>query len=388
MNLEDNLRDRLESVETPPTRVDVDMLVVAGRRRAFRRRSAEAAGGIALVAAVLLTVPWVLNATDADPVIPPGETVAPTTPPPATTRTNRCPMQALPVPAEMNRDTMVSAVDPTGRYITGNDVVGRAVLWTDGQPRLLSANEQAVEADAVNSSGVVAGYVTEGTRQYTFRYHDGTLTRLDSPPGDWRFQPEPAINAAGDIVVNAVPRGDSGGEGGIVVLWKAGATTATRLPLPAGAEVFDISDDGRLFGNLPRDGAATEAYVWDQRGGGRKLPRPAGVTAAWADAVAGDWVAGLLWRGKNASTALWNLRTGAVTDLKTSEVGHSVNTLGWVVNALGDLLRDGADPVLEVPDGQSGKARDVSDTGLVVGQAFVEVRNSIGDNLGPRVWRC
>jgi hypothetical protein len=406
MSLEDNLRYRLEAVETPPSRVDVEMLVVAGRRRAFRRRSAEAAAGVALVAAVLLAVPWVLSAAKADPVTPPlGGSGAPTIPPavtpsstaaPALTvpadRPLRCAMEKLPVPSG-RKAVVASAVDRTGTYIVGNDVVGqnyRAVLWTDGRPQALPVEGESVEATAVNSSGVVVGLVSEGAEKYVFRYHEGTFTKLATPPGDWHVYPDPAVNAAGDIVINAEPSGNSGGEGSIVLLWKAGAATATEVPLPTGADVLGIGDDGTLVGAMYTDGAADDAYVWDQRGNERKLKRPAGATTAAAYAVAGDWATGGVWRDSDVTAALWNIRTGAVTELRTTEVGQAVNASGWVIDALGRLVRDGAAIELATPDGQSGKARDVSDTGLVVGTAVsVDQEHEGAAYFGaPRVWRC
>lgn len=41
---------------------------------------------------------------------------------------------------------------------------------------------------------------------------------------------------------------------------------------------------------------------------------------------------------------------------------------------------------LATPRGQTSRAADVSDTGLVVGQAVTDGRDA--QNLGPRVWRC
>jgi hypothetical protein len=409
MNLEDNLRQRLEAMQTPPSRVDVELLVGAGRRRAFRRRSAEAAGGVALVAAVLLAVPWVLNAANAEPnaspavggssgaqagsppATPPSPTVVPTPGGASalavpTTRAGRCAMAELSTPKDMRR-VMPAAVDPTGRYIVGNVTVGQnyqAVLWTDGVPQPLPQAGKSVRAAAVNAGGVVAGLVTDGVEPEVFRYQDGRLTRLRTPAGSWHVYPEPAINAAGDIVVNAEPKGNSGGEGSIVLLWEAGATDATRLPLPAGANVFDLDDDGTLVGALYSKGHAVDAYAWDRRGEGRKLARPAGSDGAAAYAVSGDWATGGVWENSVGTTAVWNIRTGAVTDLKSPEPGKKVNTAGWVVDATGRVLRDGGDPRLTVPGGQVAIAQDIADSGLVVGQAM----KGDGANLGPRTWRC
>ena len=135
---------------------------------------------------------------------------------------------------------------------------------------------KSVQPIAANASGVVVGLVEEPQQEYVFRYANGAYTRLLTPPGDWHLYPVPAINAAGDVVINVEPRGNSGGKDSIVLLWKAGSTTAVKLPLSAGANAFDITDDGTIVGAMYRDGVATGAYVWDQRGNGPKLGLPAG----------------------------------------------------------------------------------------------------------------
>ena len=113
-------------------------------------------------------------------------------------------------------------------------------------------------------------------------------------------------------------------------------------------------------------------------------------------AAAGDWATGGLWPAM--VPALWNLRTGEVTKLAEAAgpqqeatrqgqgPGNAVNASGWVV-AGGAVVRDGVAVDLAVPQGQSSIATEVSDTGLVVGQA---ITGSPGDdeNHGPRVWRC
>lgn len=411
MSLEDNLRDRLEAVPAPPTRIDVESLVDAGRRRAFRRRAAEAAGGVAVVAAVLLAVPVALNAAGADPVSPPPvaegstdpttartdtATAGPTKPGPSPTTASPsptstpsplvCVMEELPVPNGV-RQLEPKAVDPTGRYIVGNHTVGqnfRAVLWTDGRPRALPVDGDSVQATAVNSSGVVVGLLVEENKDFVFRYEGGKLSRLRTPEGDWNLYPEPAINSAGDIVVNAKRRSDNGEK--MVLLWKAGSSDPVKLPLPADAIVHDINDDGTLVGGIYPDGTGQDAYAWTQTGDGRKLERSARADGATGYAVAGDWATGGVWRNGQPRTVVWNIRTGAVTELATGSPGIAVNSLGWAVMQRGYLVRAGADIGLDVPSGQFGRAMDVADNGLVVGFTLDQKRDSA--YVGPRVWRC
>ncbi|WP_406041627.1 hypothetical protein OG799_34910 [Micromonospora sp. NBC_00898] len=408
MNDEQELRDRLAAVDVPPSRIELDVVVRAGRRRAFRRRSVQATGGVALATAVLLAVPAILTRAEARPAGPAGARPASASAKADTGLASAaaeatasagpagpCRMTELPVPAGMTDVTAV-AVDPTGRYVVGHSVVGqdfRPVLWTDGQPQALPMPGKSVQPIAANASGVVVGLVEEPQQEYVFRYENGAYARLLTPPGDWHVYPVPAINAAGDIVINAEPRGNSGGKDSIVLLWKAGSTTAVKLPLPAGANAFDITDDGTIVGAMYKDGMATAAYAWDQRGNGRKLRVPAGQTGA-AYAARGEWATGGLW--PSMSAARWNLRTGEVTSPGTRKPaatksgsegpGDAVNASGWVVARGAVLLPGGATVELATPRGQTSRAADVSDTGLVVGQAVTDGRDA--QNLGPRVWRC
>ncbi|HEX5598658.1 MAG TPA: hypothetical protein VFX61_21960 [Micromonosporaceae bacterium] len=382
MNDEQELRDRLEAVDVPPSRIELGVLVRAGRRRAARRRTVQAAGGTALAAAMLLAVPPILASAGAQPTVQAGAGPA-SAPVAAAASAGPCRMTELPVPSGM-RDARPFAVDPTGKYVVGNSLVGqdfRPILWTDGQPRALPVPGKSVQLADVNASGVAVGLVADTTNgaEYVFRYESGAYTRLRTPPGNWHPYPAPAINAAGDVVINVQPRGNSGGKDSIVLLWKAGSTTAVKLPLPDGANVYDITDDGTIVGAMYEDGSAVAAYAWDQQGNGRKLELPAGEAAA-AYAAQGNWATGGLW--PSMSTALWNLQTGELTKLGTRGPGEAVNAYGWVV-VDGAVLRDGAAVELAVPNGQTSRAWAVSDTGLVVGQALTN-----DENLGPRVWRC
>lgn len=397
MKDEEELRDRLRAVDVPASRIEVDAVVQAGRRRAFRRHSVQGAGGVALATAVLAAVPSMVttvgpgtaaapggsrSAAAADATAPASATASATAAPSASI--GGCPVAELPVPAGM-KDVTAGGVDPTGRYIVGNAVTGqdfRPVLWTDGRPQALPVPGKSVQVTAVNAGGVAVGLVEDGRQEYVFRYEAGRYTRLRTPPGDWHVYPTPAINAAGDVVINAEPRGNSGGKDSIVLLWRAGSTSAVRLPLPDGANAYDITDDGTVVGAMYKQGVAQAAYAWDQRGNGRKLAAPAGETAA-AYTAQGDWAAGGLWPSQSA--ALWNLRTGEVTQLTVDGPGDAVNAAGWVV-ANGVVLRDGSAAELQVPDGQTGLAAAVSDTGLVVG--YERTGGEDARNLGPRVWRC
>lgn len=397
MNEEQRLRTRLEAVDVPPTSVEVAAVIRAGRRIAVRRRATQAAGGVALVASVLLAVPAILSRVGVQPAVQVGKTAdrtstAPSTGPARTTApassVASCQMTKLPVPSGMT-DATADAVDPTGRYAVGNSTVGedfRAILWTGGQPRALPLKGKSVQATAVNASGVVVGIVTNApTQESVFRYENGAYTMLQAPRGNWNPFPSPAINAAGDVVVNVEPIGNVEGKGSIALLWKAGSTIAVKLPLPAGANVFAIEDDGTLVGTTYKDGVGVAGYAWDQRGGGRKLAEPAGQTTA-AYAARGDWAAGGVWPAMSA--ALWNLRTGAVTTLGAPGLGpgDAVNTSGWVV-AGGSVLRAGGSVKLVVPGGQTSRATGLSDTGLVVGQSIINGRNGV-KIVGPRMWRC
>ncbi|MFI5891073.1 hypothetical protein ACIA5D_13270 [Actinoplanes sp. NPDC051513] len=412
---ERELSERFEAVGVPPSRLEVGALVAAGRRRVTRRRSWQAAGGAALAIAVLVAVPSILfhprNAavvavgspsseqpaeeptgqpTEAPPI---GTTaVAPSSAPAAA-----CAMSVLATPKGMTRAS-VTAVDPTGRYIIGHDIVGQnfhPILWTDGKPQALPMRGESVELSAVNANGVVVGLVSEGASEYAFRYQNGKYTRLRTPSGNWHIYPVPAINTAGDVVINAEPSGNSGGKDSFALLWNAGSTTAKRLPLPDGANVMAILDDGTLVGALYKNGEAIAGYAWDQQGHGRKLTTPSGQTAA-AYAGRGDWATGGFW--PRQSVARWNLRTGEMKEFETPAAadvpsgldgigpGERVNAAGWVV-ASGFVLRDDGPAELTVPTGQKAQPIAVSDYGLVVGGTQIAQSLDNG-NLGPRTWKC
>lgn len=383
MNDEQDLRDRFEAIPVPPTRVTVDALVEAGRRRAFRRRSWQAAGGVALATGLLVAVPTMVIG---DPAPPPTVVVAPTTsarptPPKA------CQDTILRAPAGVT-DVAASGVDPSGRYIIGYHSKGQnflPLLWTDGVPRKLPLVAPSTQLTSVNRNGVVAGLAEGPNFQYAFRYENGRYTRLRTPPGmDWIY-PYPTMNSAGDIVINAKPPRASGSHSGVSLLYKAGSSTPITLPLPTNANVYDITDDGTIVGGLQKDGGADSAYAWDRNGRSRKLESVPG-RRSMVYSAEGDWATGGLWpEDGDATPALWDLRTGKLTQLRTAEgPGLAVNDDGWVL-ADNKLVRDGQEAPLPIPPDQEIRALGVSDTGLVVGHAVTSVGNTI---VAPHAWQC
>jgi hypothetical protein len=361
---EEALRERMDAVEAPPLRLTPDMLVASGRRSVRRRRRWQAAAAALVVAAVVATPPIVLG-RDGGRTPTAGVTGGP------------CPVRALPV-LPGTGPVSVDAIDPSGRYVLGNLRSGGPVLWTDGHPTVLPvAGVKAVQATAVNANGVVVGLAATHENQEwdaVVRYTGGRPSRLTPPPGKWIFNGNVRINTAGDAVVTAY---SADGTRGAVILWPPGATKGVKLPLPAGAAAFDLTDDGTIAGDvLSDDGRTVTPYVWSRTGIGRKLTTPAGQNAE-VFAARGDWVAGNL--RPSGSIALWNLRTGTLTVLGGNNQAIAVNVDGWVV-AGGKVYRNGR----AVPLKGNGTPFWVADNLSVAGSLKVGTAGSDG----PLTWSC
>jgi hypothetical protein len=281
------------------------------------------------------------------------------------------------------------SVDPTGRYVVGQEdgKKSRGIMWTDGRPAILPIDEYWVEVDAVNEHGVATGIAEDnaGKVEYVFRYADGKVTKLTNVAGYTHVYPTPAINAAGDIVVNAESRGSVEGADSIAMIWKAGTTVAERIPLKTTDNVMAITDDGTLVGAHYTDSHADGAAAWTPSGKETKLESPAGTKAA-AYAARGEWATGGLWPVDNQQATgapLWNLKTGAVT-LLPGGVSTAVSSSGLVISENSQLVRaDGPAPQLPAPpSGGRNYATGLSDTGLVVG--------SVNDksNSTAMTWTC
>jgi uncharacterized membrane protein len=371
-----------------------------------RRRRFQQVGGAACAIALLLVGSSLLIGTRTRPAVHANAGPVPvrvTAAAPA--KVVLCPMTILPVPAGMDvQNVWAGSIDPTGKYILGSSSVGhdadpnqdfQPILWTDGTPQVLPIHGKRLGVSTVNSSGVAVGLNDDPSDRYVFRYQNGTVTRLQTPPGSWNLFPAPVINAGGDVVINAEPLAEQGSisEHIIVLLWKGGSTTPITLPLPAGASAVAITDDGTIIGGTGKDGRADAVYAWDQQGGGRKLQVPAGMHGSVL-AARGQWATGGLFSSNydQSTVALWNLKTGTLTQLGAQGVGDAVNAAGWVKvsDSDGTVLRpDGVRVELAVPRGQTAHAQGISDTGIVVGVTVIKP-DSLGDDkgMGPHLWQC
>lgn len=145
---------------------------------------------------------------------------------------------------------------------TAPTVHRHAVTWRNGTVyRDLGLPPGAREAQGagINDRGDVVGNLTDAAtgRIEAFVHRDGQYTRLQSLPGTY---PTYAwdINNRGDIVGTS--------NGGVPVIWKAGSTVPTVLPVPAGRyprSVARINDNGDIVGTATGVyPVSTEAVMW------------------------------------------------------------------------------------------------------------------------------
>lgn len=372
------LRDLLSSVSAPPPRVDLNQVLTAGRRSLRRRRSIGVAGVSALVVSAMLATPSVIRAAGTSSQHQPANLPAAAGAPRATQEVasaapgaQPCAVTPLPSPAGMVQ-VEATAVDPTGRYIGGQAWSGQnavPILWTGGTPHVLPVEAESATVDAVNANGVVVGVADKGSDEYVYRYQDGKVTKLQSLPHYPRLFAAASINAAGDVVINAETSSSVEGADAVGVIWPAGSTTAQKVSLPAGANLFAITDDGTRVGASYLAGVADAGYTWDAIGNGRKLAGPSGLQSV-AYGARGDWVAGAVGRFPDSvHAARWNLRTGSVTVLNDSESGDAVNASGWVVTRTAVIRDKDPIPLQSLPIDMKTTLKGISDTNLVVGSA-------------------
>ncbi|HEY2791570.1 MAG TPA: hypothetical protein VGJ28_04400, partial [Micromonosporaceae bacterium] len=317
---ETDVRQLLDAADPPPTRVDLAEVIRLGQHRRVRQQFGRVAGGagLALVIAAAVATPFVVHATATrTPIV---TATRPTTAvsPASAVKFRTCPVTTLALPAGQT-DFDANVVDPSGRYIAGyaaSDTIYRSVVWTDGAPRMVSLPGAHGEIDAINSSGTIAGstFLDGFTDEHVYRIANGTSTILDYPMSG-RWHPfDVQIAADGAIAANAEPE-HSNDEGVVALLWKPGATTATKLPSKPGSslDVAGFTAAGDIVGSIRKNnGLNVTPWIFNANGrNGHELSLPTG-DGAVIDAVAGQFAGGGTFR-QNASggwdaAVYWDLR--------------------------------------------------------------------------------
>ena len=401
---EELVRNFLTEVPLPAGRLDLPVLLDTGGRRVRRRR----AGQLGLAAAVAVAVagaamaPQLLRQpSHGAPVQVGASPVAKVSASPSAAGTTgaACPITPLAVPHGVSGLT-ANTVDPSGRYIGGMGTKGQdfiPVLWTDGVPQVLPINRSSAEVDSINASGVVVGLATgKNYEDDVYRYRDGHVTFLKPPPGNWHVFPTPAINAGGDIVINAEPVHDPQSPDSFAFYWPAGSDTAVKIPLPKGANVFGITDDRILVGGVYVDGVGQAGYTWDLTGKGTQLATPAGTTTL-GYAIRGGWAAGGVWPAevagvpstKRPTGAVWNLGTGELTQLPEVGPFNAVNSQGWVTFGGKVWAAGQVRPLAAAHSEDTYTGMGLSDGGLVVGYSSQpRASTDVAAVTAPVTWQC
>lgn len=138
----------------------------------------------------------------------------------------------------------------------------RAVTWKNGlvfRDLGLPPGAREAQGAGINDRGDVVGNLTDSTsgRIEAFVHRDGQFTRLQSLPGQYASYAWD-INNHGDIVGTS--------NGGTPVVWRAGSTVPTVLPVPQGRyprTVARINDSGDIVGTTTGTWpVSTVAVLW------------------------------------------------------------------------------------------------------------------------------
>jgi hypothetical protein len=416
---ESQARAWLESVDAPPSRLEVTGIVLTGRARARRRRYLAAGGATAMVLAVAAALPVAVQGWRAgpglDPPPPGGESPLPAL---------ECEITELELPDHPERGTpdpshvWVRAMDPTGRYVLANWVSGEVTGTDDPQVVLVWDIEEGTVAylpagqsgQDVNTHGTVVGADPQGEGESPWIYRDGEVDTLPLPAGYPTGRAE-FVHESGDVVGAAWgANGDT-----VVVVWPA--DDLARPEILTGSEGLNpvaagITDDGAVVASDDQG-----PFFWDADRVHHRLPLPEGATGGYIGAVRGNWgVGGATFPASGASLpptpmsdgdgqavigvpVRWDLAAGAAELIGVGtypDVGAAVavSIAGDVVTSVTDtadpiVVRDGRPYTLPVPveDGHP-QPEAVSEDGMVFAGA---VRTSAPDGdpvAQPTVWHC
>jgi hypothetical protein len=339
----------MHAVEPPTGDIDINSVLVAGRRGQRRRRVLLAASSAGLTAAVLVATVGAAGALRGSDRATPASSASaraatpPVVPSVSPSGTASCSIQQLPSPSGVLADVLVA--DPTGRFQAGQteigDNQGDPVLWTDGAPTLLDAPKALLNSsysvNGINSAGDLA-FVTGNATPTAYRYHDGSFTKLPKLAGFPGALPM-GMAPNGDIVGWA----DSGGGTPAAVMWPANQPASVRtLGAPQGRGAMALAIDGEgVIGGSIGDGAGP--FVWSANGRGHALKVPAGFHGGSVTALDGQWAVGWVGVGAegNVVAARWNLSSGKVSVYPDRAEAAAVNTQGDFVGGTGEPGSEG-----------------------------------------------
>jgi hypothetical protein len=269
-----------------PSTVDIRRAVLDGRRKRRLRRFAGMTSASAATALVLVAV-WAVAGTRGDRDTPPpagtgvsaASSASPAASPAASAAASpsaarevapdaptSCKIKRLVTP-DGRKMSLVTAMDPTGRYIAGRTYPAgsgdyHVVVWDRFSPTIVDMPGEDQSITEINSSGVGVGTsYGESPSTTAWLVRDGTVTKL--PGGD--NGEALAINEAG-VAVGSVD--------GHPVIWRSVDAPPVRLPVPAGwksGSAVDIDRDGTVLGTLDSNGKQTP-YLWLPDGTGRPIP--------------------------------------------------------------------------------------------------------------------
>lgn len=158
------------------------------------------------------------------------------------------------------------------------------------------------------------------------------------------------------------------------------------LPTPSTVESFatDINGRGDVSGYIQDTVLTARAFLWSSRTHSLRLLNSLGGVSSMANGINdhGQVVGSVLEaRSSYSGAVVWNTRTGVVRTLGGSKA-TAINNQGWVVGVANDPVTLNQRAVLWRPGGyaltylpllsntDAGNARDINDSGAVVGEQF------------------
>lgn len=400
-----DLRELLTDIGDRARVYDVtERALVLGRRRRHLRRFAGTGGAaVVVVAAVLaaMNLPVRPAPVPLTPTPDPSPSVSPSPVAPGPAPVTECVAQRLPMPKGYPAKSVVTAGDPTGRFLAGRaypyDGRDRLLIWDNGQVKVVRHQGSDPDFVDISPSGVAVANSFIGDNQVTWIYRDGRLSRLKGNNA-WSM----AVNDSGAVV---------GYYRNKAAVWRTPSSAPEQLRFPAGLSGVgnDIGSDGTVVGHSVVPGVGkNRAVAWAPDGTMRYLPVPADIGGApvsmsQARSISGDWaagyvVAGDLRSGGKAYLVRWNLATGESHVSRTEFPAGDMITASGVGLSPGDVTGPEGRVVFEggsalLPDvagalDEPGSAnyRSISDDGRTIG-GYQQIEGD-GVLVVAVVWRC